>query len=69
MGAGLFSYLVDRSRVVDFSRVFGREGITVLMRSPERASKKDSLLAPFKKEVNNLVHLLRKISVNLILQQ
>ena len=55
MGAGLFTVLEDRRRVVDFSRIFGREEVTILMRTPERASKADSLLAPFKKEVSELL--------------
>ena len=52
MGAGLFTVLEARRKVVDFSRIFGREEVTILMRTPERASKADSLLAPFNKEVN-----------------
>jgi hypothetical protein len=53
LGAGLFTVLEARRKVVDFSRIFGREEVTILMRTPERASKADSLLAPFNKEVKS----------------
>ena len=52
MGAGLFTVLPDRVKAVDFTRIFGREEMSILMRRPKRASKADSLLAPFNKEVS-----------------
>ena len=46
MGAGQFSMMEDRMKVVEFSSSFGEEALTILMRSPTQTKAKN-IAAPF----------------------